>query len=55
MEMEVETIENEPRQSDFQDNLFVFCVIFLIIIAILFTGVASFLYILFKEYLDRLA
>jgi len=55
MEMEVETSENEPTQSDFQDNLFVFCVIFLIIIAILFTGVASFLYILFKEYLDRLA
>ena len=53
--MEVETSENEPMQSNFQDYLFVFCVIFLIIIAILFTGVASFLYILFKEYLDRLA
>jgi ABC-type polysaccharide/polyol phosphate export permease len=42
-------------QSDFQDYLFVFCVIFLIIIAILFAGVVSYLYILFKDYLDSLA
>jgi len=53
--MEVETSKNKPMQSDFQDYLFVFCVIFLIIIAILFTGVVSFLYILFKDYLDSLA
>ena len=53
--MEVETSENEPMQNDFQDYLFVFCVIFLIIIAILFAGVVSYLYILFKDYLDSLA
>ena len=53
--MKVETSENKPMQNDFQDYLFVFCVIFLIIIAILFAGVVSYLYILFKDYLDSLA
>ena len=48
-------VVNEPIKYDFHDCLFESCLIFSIIFMFAFAGAVSYLYILFKNYLDSLA
>ena len=53
--MDVEAFEMEPISGQSNDGLFIFCFLYIILLAILFVAVVSYLYLLFRSYLNSLA
>jgi len=53
--MDVEAFEVEPISGQSNDGLFIFCFLYIILLAILFVAVVSYLYLLFRSYLNSLA
>ncbi len=49
------TTNGEEDMNEGEVKVFVYCLIFSIIFMIVFAGAVSYLYILFKNYLDSLA